>query len=351
MMDHPGEESEPYTVYVTSGDPSGIGPDICVQYAQRAVAPKDPIRVIFLGDPCVFEKRAAALGLPLRVMTGTQSQSGTGHTPHALAVIPYTFPVPVIAGAADIRNTHTVLEMLRSAVQLTAEHAENCVLVTAPLHKGLIHQAGLPFVDHTQWLKQYFQCDQVLTLMVNSQMRVAFMTTHIALREVPNALSQESIAQALLLLAKSLRQDFSLRSLRIAVTGLNPHAGDNGLAGAEEIDFIIPAIRQIKETGLQIEGPFSADSIFLNYAPYDAILVMYHDQGLPAFKMQSCHSGVNVTLGLPIVRTSVDHGTAFDIAGSGKSTDTSLAHAIELAVAISKNRYHSAATAQGNLAS
>lgn len=302
---------------VTPGEPAGIGPDIVLQ---TVVAHPD-WPVVVVGDRHLLHERALQLGLEI------PSHLRIQHIPLAVAAR---------AGVLDPRNSTYVLECIRQAVAL-CQRGEVHALVTGPIHKGVINQAGIPFSGHTEFLAELTNTPLTVMLMVGESMRVALYTTHIPLSAVPAAIHADQLAATIRIIHQDMQRRFGIKEPRISVCGLNPHAGENGHFGREEIDIMTPTLAKLQEEGYLVQGPLPADTAFTPAAraQCDVILAMYHDQGLPVFKALNFSTGVNITLGLPIIRTSVDHGTALDLAGTGKAEFSSLVSAIELARKIS----------------
>ncbi len=321
--------SRPTSIAITSGEPAGIGPDLCVLTATNLAAHKDA-RYVLLADAELLASRAVALGVRWPIIADNLQIE---HLPLAASVS---------AGLLDTTNAAYVLNLIDRAIDgcVTGEFD---AMVTAPVHKGVINDAGISFSGHTEYLAEKTNTPQVVMMLVGRQapvLRVALATTHLALKDVPAAITHESLLSTLRILHADLRYKFGIARPRIVVAGLNPHAGEGGYLGREEIDIIIPVLQALRAEGMHLEGPLPADTLFtprhLNDA--DVVLAMYHDQGLPVLKFATFGEGVNVTLGLPIVRTSVDHGTALDLAGSGKIETGSMLAAIELAVHLSRHR-------------
>ncbi len=299
---------------VTTGEPAGIGPEIALRAALAVEA-----GCVLLGDAALLEATARSLGvawpLPARV--------AIEHVPLA---------VPAVAGTLDARNARYVLELLDRAIDACA-HGRAAAMVTAPVQKSVINDAGVPFTGHTEYLAQKTATPHVVMLLVGGTLRVALATTHLPLAAVPKAITRESLAATLDVMQRDLVARFRIAAPRIGVAGLNPHAGEGGHLGREEIDVIAPAIAAARARGIDATGPLPADTLFVPHrlARFDAVLSMFHDQGLPVLKHASFGHGVNVTLGLPFVRTSVDHGTALDLAGRGGADAGSMIAALELA--------------------
>ncbi|MFN3397962.1 MAG: 4-hydroxythreonine-4-phosphate dehydrogenase PdxA [Sulfurimicrobium sp.] len=319
-------------IALTAGEPAGIGPDLCVLLARQAF----PARVVVLVDKTLLAARARALKLPLAIMDYAPLADQPA-PPGALEVMHVPLAAAVQPGKLDVANSRYVLDTLRRA-------AEGCLsgsfdaLVTAPVHKGIINDAGIPFTGHTEFLAELTATPRVVMMLVGGGMRVALATTHLPLKEVPVAITRDSLSEVIRILRRDLVSRFALPHPRILVAGLNPHAGEGGHLGREEIEVITPALDALRAEGLDLRGPLPADTLFTPrmLAECDCVLTMYHDQGLPVLKHASFGGGVNVTLGLPFIRTSVDHGTALDLAGSGKADPGSLLAALELACAMAR---------------
>lgn len=290
-----------------------------------------PARVVVVADKTLLTSRAKMLKLPLTI-TDYAPLADQPAPPGVLEVMSVPLAASVQPGRLDPANSAYVLETLRSA-------AEGCrngtfdAMVTAPVHKGVINDAGIPFTGHTEFLAELTGTPRVVMMLVGGAMRVALATTHLPLRDVADAITRESLTEVIRILHHDLVSRFGLPQPRILVAGLNPHAGEGGHLGREEIELIFPVLDTLRAQGMDLRGPLPADTLFTPrmLAECDCVLAMYHDQGLPVLKHASFGAGVNVTLGLPIIRTSVDHGTALDLAGSGKAELGSLLAAIELA--------------------
>lgn len=321
-------------IAITSGEPAGIGLDICVNLAHKALS----ATLVVLADPHALQARANRLNLPLTLRTyhdTTTEHAGDG----SLCVLPVATTSAVIAGCLDARNSQYVLSMLDRA-------RDGCIanefdaMVTAPVHKGIINDAGISFTGHTEYLAETTSTAQVVMMLVGGGMRVALATTHLPLTQVSQAITQASLTRTLRILHQDLVQKFGIHEPTIYVAGLNPHAGENGYLGDEEIHVINPVLDALRAEGMKLSAALPADTMFSqkNLAKADAFLAMYHDQGLTVLKHASFGEGVNVTLGLPIIRTSVDHGTALDIAGTGQADVGSMLAAINLAIEIAHKR-------------
>lgn len=315
---------------ITVGEPAGIGPDICLELARTAQA--TDLELTFIGDAGHLSGRAAALGQAVRIEPFDPHQPAAAAAPGMLRVWQVDLPRPPPPGRPDPANALALLEGLDHAVAGCLAGRFDAV-VTAPLDKGVICDAGIPFSGHTEYLAARTGTAQVVMLLVAGPLRVALATTHLPLREVPDALTRDGLTGTLRILDHDLRSRFGIARPRIAVCGLNPHAGERGHLGREEIDLIAPAIAAARAQGLDLTGPLPADTLLTpaRLAPFDAVLAMYHDQGLPVLKYAGFGQAVNVTLGLPIIRSSVDHGTAYDLAGTGKADAGSLRAAVTLA--------------------
>lgn len=305
-------------IVISSGEPAGIGPDLCVLLAQ-AHQPR-PLSIII--DPDLFEQRAKNLGVQL---TGLDN----------ITIIPLKLKSSVSAGRLNAANSSYVLEMLDMAVQGCLSN-EFHAMVTAPVHKGIINEAGMPFSGHTEYLAEQCKVDEVVMMLATAGLRVALVTTHLPVSEISRTITADKLTAVIKVLHQDLRQRFNITDPLIYVCGLNPHAGEGGHLGREEIEVIEPTLEKLRQQGMRLMGPLPADTLFtpryLQHA--DVVLSMYHDQGLPVLKYKGFGQAVNITLGLPIIRTSVDHGTALDLAATGKIDSGSMQYAIETALAM-----------------
>lgn len=323
---------------ITAGEPAGIGPDLCVQLG---AAPPD-IPFVIIADKNLLRERAAQLGIPLQVQDYMAGQQNVGR-PNVLQVIHVPLAAPCRAGVLNAANSSYVLATLRRAVQGCQGNerggGEFAGIVTAPVHKGIINDAGIPFTGHTEFLAEQTNTELVVMMLVGGGMRVALATTHLALKDVPAAITAPLLENVLRIIHRDFQNRFGIAQPRILVAGLNPHAGEGGYLGREEIDMMIPLLDKLRAEGMHVSAPLPADTLFTPHrlAQCDCVLAMYHDQGLPVLKHASFGKGVNVTLGLPIIRTSVDHGTALDLAGTGKADSGSLLEAIKLAAQMASN--------------
>ncbi len=309
---------------ITSGEPAGIGPDIVVGLDPAAF----DARLVVAGNRALLEARAEALGADLRLVEYGERSAGA-----ALEFIDFPLASESRPGELDAANAGYVLELLERACRGCLD-GEFDAMVTAPVNKEIINSAGIPFSGHTEYLAELCGHSRPVMLLIAGNLRVALVTTHLPLRAVADAISGELIEEIVTLLNTGLQTRFGLPNPRIKVCGLNPHAGENGYLGHEENEIIIPALQRLREQGIDVPGPYPADTLFTQaqLADADAILAMYHDQGLPVLKHYGFHDAVNTTLGLPIIRTSVDHGTALDLAASGEARGDSLVAAIESAL-------------------
>ncbi len=320
-------------IALTAGEPAGIGPDLCVLLTQKRIG----ARIVAIADRGLLAERARLLGLPLEI-ADFSPQAAAPDRPGALEVLHCDLARPAQAGTLNPANSRYVLDTLTAAAQGCLAGTFDA-LVTAPVHKGVINDAGIPFTGHTEFLAELTQTPQVVMMLVGGGLRVALATTHLALKDVPAAITRPGLEQVIRILYQDLVRRFGLASPRILVAGLNPHAGESGHMGREEIDVIAPVLEALRGEGMDLAGPLPADTLFTRHQleGADCQLAMYHDQGLPVLKFASFGGGVNVTLGMPIIRTSVDHGTALTLAGTGRIESGSLTAAIELALEMAKN--------------
>ncbi|MGH8297962.1 MAG: 4-hydroxythreonine-4-phosphate dehydrogenase PdxA [Steroidobacteraceae bacterium] len=318
-------------IALTSGEPAGIGPDLCLAIAAREL----DCDLLCLGDRELLADRARALGLKVEL----PPYDGTAHrhVPGKLTVEHHPLHAPASAGRLDARNSPCVLKLLERACD-GALAGEFAAIVTAPVHKGVINDAGIPFTGHTEFFAERTHAARPVMMLTTASLRVALATIHLPLARVSAAVTDELLCEVLEVVDRDLARRWGIGTPRIAVCGLNPHAGEGGHLGDEEIRVIAPAIARMRDRGLKVSGPLPADTVFVPrvLADFDVVLAMYHDQGLPVIKHAGFESAVNVTLGLPILRTSVDHGTALDLAGTGRADPGSLLAAIELAVQLAQ---------------
>jgi len=313
-------------IAITAGEPAGIGPDLCVMLAQQ---PREQAWVV-IADHDLLAQRAGILGLPLTLQH--YGSTPVSHAAGMLTVLHEPLHTHATPGLLNPANAHYVLQTLKLAVQGCMD-GEFAAMVTAPINKAVINDAGIPFTGHTEFLAEETDTPRVVMLLAGGGMRVALATIHLPLAHVAAAITHESIATTLHILHHDLVMRFGIPHPHILVAGLNPHAGESGYLGHEEIDIISPVLDELRAQGMHLTGPLPADTLFnpSRLADADCVLAMYHDQGLPVLKYASFGGGVNITLGLPIIRTSVDHGTALDLAGSGRAQAGSLQAALDLA--------------------
>ncbi len=322
---------------LTAGEPAGVGPDLCVQLA---VTPPD-IPFVIVADKNLLLQRATQLGIALKVQDYVVGQQIACQS-FILPVIHVPLAAPCHAGVLNATNSAYVLATLKRAAHgcqgKEQGRGEFSGMVTAPVHKGIINDAGIPFTGHTEFLAELTNTKLVVMMLVGGGMRVALATTHLALKDVPAAITPPLLENVLRIIQRDLQRRFGIAHPRILVAGLNPHAGEGGYLGREEIEVMIPVLDKLRTEGFNISAPLPADTLFTPHrlAQCDCVLSMYHDQGLPVLKHASFGHGVNVTLGLPFIRTSVDHGTALDLAGTGKADSGSLLEAIRLAAQMAK---------------
>ena len=325
---------------MTAGEPAGIGPDLCVRLARRRL----PARIVVVADRELLKGRARKLGVPLKVADFLADKT-TAHGAGTLVVRHVPLAAPAVAGQLNPANSAYVLRTLEVAADGCREGIFDA-MVTAPVQKSVINDAGVAFTGHTEFLAAHTGAQHVVMMLVGGGMRVALATTHVALKEVARNLTREGLERTLRVVRRGLIERFAIARPRIAVTGLNPHSGEAGHLGHEEIEIIMPVLQQLRKQGFDLAGPLPADTLFnpKRLKGCDCVLAMYHDQGLPVLKYASFGAGVNVTLGLPIIRTSVDHGTALELAGTGKAKVGSLIEAVKLAagIAVLGRRYRRA---------
>ena len=315
-------------IAVTSGEPAGIGPEICLALANGPLAG----RAIILGDRNMLEARAKQLGMRVDLR-----DPGSPAAPGSIACLHVPLSFASSAGSLDPRSARYVIGLIDRAVAGCVA-GEFSALVTAPVHKGIINDGGIAFVGHTEYLAERTGAPHVVMMLAGGGLRVALATTHLALKDVSRELTPRSLERTLRVLCAELDCRFGIAAPRILVAALNPHAGEDGYFGREEIDVIGPVLEKLRAEGMQLAGPLPADTLFVpeRLAAADCALAMYHDQGLPVLKYASFGKGVNITLGLPIIRTSVDHGTAVDIAGTGRARPDSLFEAAETAMEMAR---------------
>ena len=320
-----------YRIALTPGEPAGIGPDLAVMLAQQV----QPYEVVVIADPQLLQARAAQLGLPLQLREINLQDAPRPNLVGELAVLPIPLAEPAVPGKLNVNNAPYILRTLDAAI-------EGCVagyfaaLVTGPVQKSIINDAGIAFSGHTEYLAEKTHTEKVVMMLATEGLRVALATTHLPLKDVAAAITEDELTQVTEILQRDMQNQFGIAEPRILVCGLNPHAGEGGHLGREEIEIIEPVLARLRQRGMNLIGPLPADTLFtpkyLDHA--DAVLAMYHDQGLPVLKYKGFGQAVNITLGLPITRTSVDHGTALDLAGTGKVDMGSLRTALSYALAM-----------------
>ena len=319
---------------ITPGEPAGVGPDLAIALAQQDWA----VELVVCADPALLLARASQLNLPLQLREYQADQPAIAQQAGSLTILPVKTAVNVVPGKLDVGNSHYVVETLAKACD-GAISGEFAALVTGPVQKSIINDAGIPFIGHTEFFADRSHCQRVVMMLATEELRVALATTHLPLLAVPGAITQASLHEVITILDNDLKTKFGITQPQIYVCGLNPHAGEGGHMGHEEIDTIIPALNTLRQQGINLIGPLPADTLFqpkyLQHA--DAVLAMYHDQGLPVLKYQGFGRAVNITLGLPFIRTSVDHGTALELAATGTADVGSFITALNLAIKMINN--------------
>ncbi|MBJ6610168.1 MAG: 4-hydroxythreonine-4-phosphate dehydrogenase PdxA [Candidatus Thiothrix moscowensis] len=320
-------------IAITAGEPAGIGPDIILMLLQ---AQQWPAELVIIADPDVLKVRAQQLGISLQMQPYTPDSQTKPTRCGEYSILPIACHVPVETGVLNPANADYVLQTLQRATE-GCLRGEFAAMVTAPLHKGVINDAGIPFTGHTEFLAELTQAPLPVMMLTTDKLRVALATTHVPLHAVSSLITPALLEQVLTILQHDMQQKFGIANPHILVCGLNPHAGESGHLGTEELDVIIPVIQKLQQQGMNLSGPLPADTLFTprNLQGADAVLAMYHDQGLPVLKHVGFGKAINITLGLPIIRTSVDHGTALHLAGTGQAETGSLQAAIDLAVELS----------------
>ena len=321
-------------IVITPGEPAGIGPDLTLQLASFDW----PVQLVVCADRQLLLDRAAQLGISVTLTDYQPERPAAAQKAGTLTLLPVDLPTAVTAGKLSASHSAYVVESLATACDgcLAGEFS---ALVTGPVHKGVINDAGIPFTGHTEFFADRAGCHKVVMMLATTELRVALATTHLPLKDVSAAITRENLHEVITILHRDLQQKFHLPEPKILVCGLNPHAGESGHMGREEIDIIEPALEELRQQGITLIGPLPADTLFqpkyLEHA--DAVLAMYHDQGLPVLKYQGFGRAVNITLGLPFIRTSVDHGTALELAGRGQADPGSFITAIKLAINMIKS--------------
>jgi 4-hydroxythreonine-4-phosphate dehydrogenase len=322
-------------IVITAGEPAGIGPDVVLRALQSELAAK----IAVITDINVLQDRADLLGISCYIDHLEKPEDVLPHAPGRVQVLHTPCAQDVVPGTLNATNAPHVISTLTMAAELTLDGLYDAV-VTAPVQKSIINDSGIPFSGHTEFFADFFDCDDVVMLLANQQFKVALATTHLPLRDVADAISRDSLCTQLAIISRSLSRLYGIPKPKIAMLGLNPHAGEGGYLGREEIDELIPACESARDEGIDVSLPLPADTAFVSkeVQAADVILAMYHDQGLPVLKTAGFGDSVNITLGLPIIRTSVDHGTALTLAGSGEASEGSLLAAINEAIICSQHR-------------
>ncbi len=327
-----------HKIVITSGEPAGIGPDICLSLAKLKVADSQNTELYIIADPELITERAKQLDKDIQCNIHQHTDDLSGfYQSDKINIIPLTLNSKCQAGTLNQNNSVYVLKMLDLAHDLCLRKKVDA-MVTGPVQKSIINQAGISFTGHTEYLADKTKSTPVMMLATRS-LRVALATTHLPLKDVSESITKKSLSETIIILNKFLKKQAAIKNPKILICGLNPHAGEDGNLGDEEINTITPVIEKLKQQGLDVTGPLPADTLFtakyLDHA--DAVLAMYHDQGLPVLKYSGFGKAVNITLGLPFIRTSVDHGTALDLAGTGEASDSSLLEAVKMAIQYSAN--------------
>lgn len=326
-------------ILYTAGEPAGIGPDIFLQHANA-----HPTHVVVIASEALLKERAALLGLNIDIIA-VQEDNFANLEPSIARVFVYDIPLnkPVKVGELDANNAGYVIQTLDVAIAFV-QQGKASAMVTGPVHKGIINDSGRAFSGHTEYLRDESGTEEVVMMLATEGLRVALVTTHLPLKDVSAAITEDKIKRTTRILAADLNKHFGCENPKILVCGLNPHAGEDGHLGHEEIDTIIPALEALTHEGLNLQGPLPADTLFQPHyiENADAVLAMYHDQGLPTLKYKGFGQAVNITLGLPFIRTSVDHGTALDLAGTGRANIGSLKVALSSAhsMATLRDKHH-----------
>ncbi|MEQ9913981.1 4-hydroxythreonine-4-phosphate dehydrogenase PdxA [Pectobacterium polaris] len=327
-------ESNTPRVVITPGEPAGIGPDLVIALAQQAW----PVELVICADPDLLFSRALQLSMPLTLRDYQPGQPAQPQQAGSLTILPIAAPATIIPGDLNVANSAYVVETLARACD-GCLNGEFAALITGPVHKGIINDAGVPFSGHTEFFADRSHCERVVMMLATEELRVALATTHLPLAAVSAAITRQSLHEVITILHHDLQTKFGIAQPQIYVCGLNPHAGEGGHMGREELDVINPALDELRQQGITLVGPLPADTLFqpkyLQHA--DAVLAMYHDQGLPVLKYQGFGRAVNITLGLPFIRTSVDHGTALELAATGSADPGSFITALNLAIKMIKH--------------
>ena len=321
-------------IAITPGEPAGIGPDLVLSIAQQAW----PVQIVVVASKALIKERAKQLNLPITLIDYDANIDATPQEKSTITILNVPLAQPTVAGTLDTNNGAYVVETLKVASDKNMT-GEFDAIVTGPVHKGLINKSGIPFSGHTEYFAHQANCSDVVMMLATTGLRVALVTTHIPLAYVSKAITYERLQKVTRILHQDLKSKFGIESPRIYACGINPHAGEDGHLGREEIEVMEPAFEELRAEGLNIIGPLPADTIFQEkyLADADAILTMYHDQGLPVLKYKGFGSSVNITLGLPFIRTSVDHGTALELAGTGQADSGSMMEAIKSAISLANS--------------
>ncbi|MHC9511475.1 4-hydroxythreonine-4-phosphate dehydrogenase PdxA [Kangiella sp. M94] len=326
---------KPARILITAGEPAGIGPEIIVKLAQLDHSDQ----LIVCASPTLLQDTAQQLQLPLELTEFDDSQPAAAHRSGHLWILPIELGVPAIAGKLEQGNAAYVIKTLQMAHQLASDGIIDAIL-TGPVHKGIINQSGLTFTGHTEFFAEQSNTSKVVMMLATEGLRVALATTHLPLKEVSDAITPQLLEQVITILVNDLHTKFSLKHPRVLICGLNPHAGEDGHLGREELDVIIPALERIRpQVNAELIGPIPADTAFQPkwLEQVDAVLAMYHDQGLPTLKYKGFGNAINLTLGLPYIRTSVDHGTGLDIAGKGLADIGSMQYTLQFTQQLIRN--------------
>ena len=316
-------------IVITAGEPAGIGPDVILKALQSDIA----ARIAVVADADLLQRRANMLGIACDIQKLDLPNEVSAHVPNRIQVLHTPCLGEVVPGTLNVANARYVVSTLERAAGLTQDGVFDAI-VTAPVQKSIINDSGIPFSGHTEFFADFFRCEDVVMLLTNQKFKVALATTHLPLRDVPNAISKDGLCKQFRIIHRSFCELYGVEKPRIAMLGLNPHAGESGHLGKEELDTLIPARDVALSEDIDVSLPLPADTAFVSEVGKraDVILAMYHDQGLPVLKTAGFGHSVNVTLGLPIIRTSVDHGTALELAASGKASEGSLLAAINEAI-------------------
>jgi len=322
-------------IAITPGEPAGIGPDLVIELAKKAW----PVQIVVVASLELLKQRSQELGVDLTFELYNETEQRKTHIANTITYLPVELAAPCIAGKLDPINGHYVVETLKIACEKNM-NGEFDAVVTGPVHKGLINQAGIAFSGHTEYFANQANCSDVVMMLATEGLRVALVTTHIPLAYVSKAITPARLIKVTQILNQDLITKFGIKQPKIYVCGINPHAGEDGHLGREEIEIMNPALAELRSQGIDAKGPFPADTIFQEkyLKDADAVLSMYHDQGLPVLKYKGFGNSVNITLGLPFVRTSVDHGTAVELAGTNKADPGSFYQALSTAITLANNQ-------------